>query len=135
MIIIRPIARINHLFPDRPLVQLDKKLAGADLKSVVNEYYRTFGQVPDETAKTALQEKLAQADQRGKAVAAVEAIDIDAKHSAEAFWFVRDLADERRPGARWTTATAFAIGIGLFAVIIVQNVWFVIRYTYDSIIR
>ncbi len=48
---------------------------------------------------------------------------------AEAFWYVRDIADRTRPMARVVAGSCYVVALGFLATVLVQNFVFVVRFT------
>ncbi len=55
--------------------------------------------------------------------------EIKADKLAEAFWYVRDIADRTRPMARVVAGSCYVVALGFLAAVLLQNFVYVVRFT------
>jgi hypothetical protein len=61
------------------------------------------------------------------AVSAIESVTMPDTVASRAFWQVYNLGDDLHRNYRATTAAAYGLGIVLFSLVMIQNVWFVVK--------
>jgi hypothetical protein len=109
------------------LSRYHKAVASDDLAKTVAQYRADFSQRPLSSEET-----VAIAENSWRAVNAVSDGALNPGTAPEAFAFVRDLADEMAPRSHAVVFGAYIVALSLIAVVLGQNVWFVVQYTWSD---
>lgn len=106
-----------------------KKLNSAHLQKNMEEYYRTYCDI---YGNFDVGKELEKIEERPfpTALNVIQMTYIIEPKLPEAFWFIRNFADDLNPGFRIFCFLFYALALLLVTFVMLQNIWFVLRYTF-----
>lgn len=110
-----------------------KSIPGEHLQNHLRSFSDRFCEPPaaGSDAANSLTRALAEIpDKPWSAVLAATRLRIIADRQADAFWSIREFVDQLSPLFRGGCAICYVLGLGCFLVVLLQNIWFVIKWQW-----